>query len=301
MIDRAEAAGLGVATLGHVALLVALSVGFAATRLPTPKSDPIEVSFVEEVGLESMAPTPSAAEPAPLLAPEEGPAEPAMPAPPEVQPVPRPEPPVAASAPAPKPVPRPSPPKAAPAPSKPAPSKPAPSKPAPAAKPAPARPSAAARPAASRPAASRPAAAAKPAATRPTGRLAGLLNGVSDRATSSRSTAPPAAVAGPAVEASLVAEVRRQLKPHWQRAVPSGADAEALRTELSLTLGRDGRVTGIDVVRTTGVTASNRPQVALHQERARRAVTLASPFNLPDKYYDAWRQLNVTLDLRLSQ
>jgi hypothetical protein len=108
-------------------------------------------------------------------------------------------------------------------------------------------------------------------------------------------------VAGPAVEASLVAEVRRQLKPHWQRAVPSGADAEALRTELSLTLGRDGRVTGIDVVRTTGITASNRPQVALHQERAKRAVTLASPFNLPDKYYDAWRQLNVTLDLRLSQ
>lgn len=284
MIDRAEAAGLGVATIGHVALLVALSLGFAATRLPAPKSDPIEISFVDEVGLESTSPTPAAEAPASLLAPEEGPPAPAMPAPPEVQPVPRPEPlartPAPAPVPAPRPVARPAPPKAGPAPPK-----PAPSKPAPAAKPAPAK----------------PAQASKPATTRPTGRLSGLLNGVSDRASNSRSTTPPAAAAGPAVEASLVAEVRRQLKPHWQRAVPSGADAEALRTELSLTLGRDGKVTGIDVVRTTGITASNRPQVALHQERARRAVTLASPFNLPDKYYDAWRQLNVTLDLRLSQ
>jgi outer membrane biosynthesis protein TonB len=284
VIDRAEAAGLGVATIGHVALLVALSLGFAATRLPAPKSDPIEISFVDEVGLESTSPTPAAEAPASLLAPEEGPPAPAMPAPPEVQPVPRPEPlartPAPAPVPAPRPVARPAPPKAGPAPPK-----PAPSKPAPAAKPAPAK----------------PAQASKPATTRPTGRLSGLLNGVSDRASNSRSTTPPAAAAGPAVEASLVAEVRRQLKPHWQRAVPSGADAEALRTELSLTLGRDGKVTGIDVVRTTGITASNRPQVALHQERARRAVTLASPFNLPDKYYDAWRQLNVTLDLRLSQ
>ena len=98
-----------------------------------------------------------------------------------------------------------------------------------------------------------------------------------------------------------MAEVRRQVKPHWQRVVPTGADAEALRTQLSLTLARDGRVTGIDVVGTTGVTASNRPQLALHQERARKAVTLASPFNLPAKYYEAWKQLNVTLDLRLSQ
>jgi outer membrane biosynthesis protein TonB len=293
VIDRAEAAGLGVATIGHVALLVLLSVGFAATRLPAPKSDPIEVSFVEDVALESTSPAPAAEAPAPLLAPEEGPPAPAMPAPPQVQPVPHSEPlpraPAPAPVPAPRPVARPAPPKAGPAPPKPAPSKPAPSKPA------------AAKPAAAKPAPSKPAQAARPAATRPTGRLSGLLTGVSDRASPSRSTSPPAAAAGPAVEASLVAEVRRQLKPHWQRAVPSGADAEALRTELSLTLGRDGRVTGIDVVRTTGITASNRPQVALHQERARRAVTLASPFNLPDKYYDAWRQLNVTLDLRLSQ
>jgi outer membrane biosynthesis protein TonB len=263
-MDRADATGFGVAALGHVALFAALSVGFAATRLPVPKSDPIEVELVEEVGLESAAPIPSAGTTAPLLAPEEGPPAPVMPAPPEVQTVPRPEPAPRTAVPAPTPAARQAQPKPSPPQSKPAP-------------------------------------AAKPAASRPTGRLSGLLAGVSDRGSDSRSVTPPAATAGPAVEASLVAEVRRQLKPHWQRAVPTGADAEALRTELSLTLARDGRVTGMEVVRTTGITASNRPQVALHQERARRAVTLASPFNLPDKYYDSWKQLNVTLDLRLSQ
>ncbi|MBV9370196.1 MAG: TonB C-terminal domain-containing protein, partial [Alphaproteobacteria bacterium] len=133
------------------------------------------------------------------------------------------------------------------------------------------------------------------------GRLAGLLAGLSDRDTPSRAVAPPAAKAGPAVEASLVAEVRRQLKPQWQKVVPTGADMESLRTEVSLTLAPDGRVTGVDIVRTTGITASNRPQVALHQERARKAVMLASPFRLPGDYYEAWKQLNVTLDLRLSQ
>ncbi|MEA3065735.1 MAG: hypothetical protein QOJ27_2187, partial [Sphingomonadales bacterium] len=91
-MDRAEVTGLGVATAGHLALLAALSLGLATTRLPVPRSDPIEVSFVDEVGLESTAPAPSTAEPAPLLAPEEGAPEPAMPPPPQVQPVPQPEP-----------------------------------------------------------------------------------------------------------------------------------------------------------------------------------------------------------------
>jgi outer membrane biosynthesis protein TonB len=280
VIDRAEAAGLGVATIGHVALLVALSVGFAATRLPAPKSDPIEVSFVEEIGLESTAPTPSVAESAPLLAPEEGPPEPAMPSPPQVQPVPQPQPAVRAPAPAPVPAPKPAPRAAV---SKPA---PAPPKPAPRA----AQPKAA-------PAKAAP--AAKAAATRPTGRLSGLLTGVSDRETNSRSEAPRAAAAGPAVQASLGAEVRRQLKPHWK--APTGADSEQLRTEVVISLGQDGRVTDIRIAGTSGQTASNRPQVPLHREQAERAVRLASPFRLPAQYYEAWKSLRVTFDKRLSQ
>jgi outer membrane biosynthesis protein TonB len=101
------------------------------------------------------------------------------------------------------------------------------------------------------------------------------------------------------VQASLGAEVRRQLKPHWK--APTGADAEQLRTEVVISLGQDGRVTDVRVVGTTGQTASNRPQVPLHQEHAVRAVRLASPFRLPAQYYEAWKQLRVTFDKRLSQ
>ena len=106
MMDRAELAGLGVATAAHVALLVALSLGFAAARLPVSKADPIEVSFVEEIGLENAAPAPSATPPAPLLAPEEGPPQPAaMPSPPRLQPVPQPRSNASAAKPSPTPPP----------------------------------------------------------------------------------------------------------------------------------------------------------------------------------------------------
>ncbi len=264
-MDRAEAAGLGVATAGHFALLAALTFGFAATRLPVTATAPIEVSFVDEVGLESTAPSPSPAEPAPLAGPQDLPPEPAMPAPPRVQqvPVPKPEP---------QPQPRAATPSAAPAPK---------------AQPRPAPPKAAAAPA--RPAAPR----------RNAGGLSSVVAGLSDRQTASQSTAAPAAAAGPAVQASLGAEVRRQLKPHWK--APTGADSEQLRTEVVIALAEDGRVTDIRIVGTTGQTASNRPQVPLHREQAERAVRLASPFRLPAQYYDSWKSLRVTFDKRLSQ
>ena len=267
-MDRAEAAGFGVAAAGHLALLAALSLAFAASHVTLPKQDPIEVSFVEEAAPVSTAPTPSQTLPAPRMAEVQGPPEPAAaPAAPTPLPAPpRPAPVKAAPAPTPAPVAqRPAPAKPAPAPARPAPPKPAP----------------------------RPA--------RPTGRLAGLLTGIGDQANASRSTAAPAAVAGPAVLSSLKAEMNRQIRPKWQQVVPSGADMESLRTDLALTLARDGAVTHVQVVGTRGVTPSNRPQVPLHQERAKKAVMLASPFRLPPEYYDAWKQVTVTLDLRLSQ
>jgi hypothetical protein len=257
-MDRAEIAGLGVAAAGHAALLVALSLGFAATRLPVPRSDPIEVELVGEVGLESASPTPAAAPPAPLLAEEPGPPE--MPAAPRLQPVPQPAP--GSPAPSPQPADRTPPPKAAAAP--------------PRAQPA-----------------------ARPAQSRSSGRLSGLLTGVSEQESDSRSANRPAATAGPAVQASLGAEVRRQLKPHWK--APTGADAEQLRTEIVIALAESGQVTDVRIVGTSGQTASNRPQVKLHQEQAVRAVRLASPFRLPAQYYEAWKSLRVTFDKRLSQ
>ena len=266
-MDRAEAAGLGVATAGHIALLVALSFGFAATRLPAPKTAPIEVSFVEEVGIESSSPTPLAAEPAPLAGPTDAPPEPSMPAPPEIRQVP-------ASRPEPRSQPRVSP---SPAPTP---------KPAAKVQPRPAPPKVAAVP-------------AKPAPRRNAGGLSSVVAGLSDRPNPSRSTATPAAVAGPAIQASLGAEVRRQLKPHWK--APTGADSEQLRTEVVISLAEDGRVTDIRIAGTAGQTASNRPQVPLHREQAERAVRLAAPFRLPAQYYDAWKSLRVTFDKRLSQ
>lgn len=267
-MDRAEKAGLGIAAAGHVGLFAILSAGFLASA-PEPlrlKPQPIEVQLVDEVGLESAAPVPSAQEPAAKLAEVEAPIE--APTPP----------------PLPEPAPAPQPAKAAPPP-KPAPAKPkaAPPKPQPIAKAAPAKPKAAPKP---------------PAKTG--GRLKGILDGISDKDTKSAATTPKAAIASPAVQSSLRAEVLRQLKPHWR--APSGADAELLRTELSISLARNGAVTDIEVIRTTGQNASNRPQVKLHQEQAVRAVRLAAPFKLPDEFYDAWKLLRpIGFDKRLSQ
>jgi outer membrane biosynthesis protein TonB len=300
-MDRAEATGLGVAVAGHAALFAALALGFAAAKMPEVRSDPIEVELVTEVGLQSTAPSPSADAPAPRLAEVEGPVEPTaappmpepLPAPPIPQPTPR------AVAPPPRPAPLPTP--------RPVqriqPARPAPAPPKAAAKAAAAQPKAAPAPAKAQPKAAAVPARAQPRAApaQPTGRLAGLLNGISDRPSASKATTPPAKSAGPAVEASLVAEVRRQIKPHWQRAVPTGADAEMLRTQVTIALSRSGAVTAMRDVRTTGQTDSNRPQVALHQERAKRAITLAAPFRLPGEYYENWKELTLTLDLRLSQ
>lgn len=264
-MDKAEATGFGVAVAGHGALLAALSLGLANAQLPPLTNQPIEVSFVDETGLESEAPVVSSEMPAPALGEVEGPTEPlpavAEPAPqPQADPQPRP---VAAA-----PTPAPAPPKAQSQPKQ----KAAPPK----------------------------AKSAPPQQTQRTGNLKGILSGIGDQASNSKATTPPAAKAGPAVQASLRGAVRRQLKPHWK--APTGADAEELRTELEITLAKSGAVTGIRVLRTTGITASNRPQVALHQEQAKRAVRLASPFDLPDEYYDVWKVLSpIGFDKRLSQ
>jgi outer membrane biosynthesis protein TonB len=251
-MDRAEATGFGVAFAGHAALLAALSLGFAAVTRPPMLNDPMEVSFVEDVGPVSAAP--AAAEPAPRSA--DAPAE-ILPPTPTAEPVAAP-PPVAF-----RPAPQPVPPKARALPSPPKPS---------------------------------PKQSATP---RPRDRLAGILEGVGERPSDSRSTAPRGAEVSAQVRASLGSEVRRQLKPHWK--APSGADVELLRTELSIALAPNGTVTRVEVVRTTGQNASNRPQVKLHQEQALRAVRLASPFRLPPEYYEAWKELTTIFDKRLSQ
>ena len=116
-----------------------------------------------------------------------------------------------------------------------------------------------------------------------------FLRGVSDGDRNDARGAP-ATVAGPAEQASIASAMIRQIKPHWS--APQGADAEKLVTILDWDLNPDGSLKGRPrLVRQLGITDSNRPQAPLHAERAIRAVQLAAPFRLPEKYYSAWKNL----------
>ncbi|AEG49726.1 putative TolA [Sphingobium chlorophenolicum L-1] len=303
-MDRAEKIGLGVATAGHVLLFGLLSSGFLATPNPLKlNSPPMDVSLVDEVALKSTAPQVSTQPPPPSVAPEQGPTEDAAPAPePEPAPEPTPAPPAPKPAP-PKPVTKPAPAKPTPAP---------PKKDVPAAKPkpqpAPEKPKPAAAPVkASQKPATKPNAPARASgqgkAEKPRGSLLGkdFLKGIDAEADAPRKPAPPPAAAmGPAQKAALDAEIRRQVKPHWKS--PSGADIEQLRTFVDVQLSRDGSIVGQpQVFNTTGITASNRSQVTLHQELAVKAIRLAAPFKLPPDLYDGWKSLRISFDKRLSQ
>ncbi|MDB5713427.1 MAG: cell envelope biosis protein TolA [Sphingomonadales bacterium] len=296
-MDKAERAGLGLSVAGHVALAVVLSLGlFAASKPIIPKTQPMDIQIVDKVGLTDTVPNPSPTPPAARETPEVGPPEEAAP---EPQPVPAP---VRTPEPAPREAVAPPKPVAKPSPVKPAPPKPV-AKPA-AVKPTPAKP-APAKPAPAKPSVSK----APPADAKPTRRpglsrslIAGLTDtpGVSSAQPTKSTTTTPRAAAGPAVEASLAREVLRQLKPFWHS--PTGADAELLRTQLSISLARDGSVVAVRALGTTGVTDSNRLQVKLHQEAAVKAVKLAAPFSLPAEFFESWKLLEpVSFDRKLSQ
>ncbi len=290
-MDGAEQAGLAIPVLLHGSLIVALSIGLLAAAKPVvPPPTSIDVELLDKAAPEATVPEPSPlptpAPPAPRMAPVEGPPDEA----PAPIPMPAPDPSPAPPVPAPRPAPAPS-------------SRPAP---APVARPAPAPP----RPAVARPSPARPTTADQRPRRRPgLNDLGGRLAGLSDRpapptarpAAPAPATAAPRAPAGPQVQAALGRVIREQLKPHWR--APTGPDAEQLRTELRVSLARNGTVTNVQVIGTTGINDSNRGQVRLHQEAAIKAVRLASPFSgLPPEYYDAWSVLEtVGFDRRLSQ
>jgi protein TonB len=99
-----------------------------------------------------------------------------------------------------------------------------------------------------------------------------------------------AAKFGQSEAASLEQAINRQLKPNWS--APQGLDAEKLVTVLSWELNEDGSLKGRPVVvGQSGITDSNRPQAAIHAERAIRAVQLAAPFDLPQEFYSKWKRI----------
>jgi len=100
----------------------------------------------------------------------------------------------------------------------------------------------------------------------------------------------PASQIGADAKASLREAINRQIKPYWQP--PSGADADELRTYLTFDLNPDGTLAGEPrLMRQSGVTDANKPQASRHVELAMRAVRRAAPFDLPPKYYNAWKHI----------
>ncbi len=96
-----------------------------------------------------------------------------------------------------------------------------------------------------------------------------------------------------AVRSSLAGAVTREIKPKWRGRVPEGLDAEKLVTILTWDLNPDGSLAGSPrVVRQEGTTPGNRAQAARHAEEAIRAVRLAAPFDLPPQYYSAWKHIS---------
>lgn len=261
-LSREEGISLGIAIAAHVLLVAALTISNPGKK-PVPAPERMTVTISSEIADQSTSPDPNA-QSMPDVAPELG----------EAQPEPEPAPAEAA--------------KATPAPL------PTPAKPVPATKTA----SQADKP------------VAKPAtqASRPTQAPAGgsrlgndFLKGIPSASQPGTSRNQPAAALGPAERASLASAIASQLKRHW--AAPQGADAEKLVTILAWDMNPDGSLAGAPrVVRQEGITDANRAQAPRHAEQAIRAVKLASPFKLPDQYYNGWKRVAAfRFDRKLSQ
>lgn len=258
-----ERRGLAIAVAAHVLIIGLLSLQWTPgdRRFDNP---PMEVDLVAETAVESSAPiiseTPPAARLGEELADDITAPEP-VPAPPLPEPVVRPTP-----APTPKQVARPKQvqPKQPPA-AKKAQPKPAPKTP------------------------------TKKSGAQPTGRPTGNLDDIGRDLTKSPSKGAPAAQTAAQVKKSIDVAIDGKILPYWRRNVPSGIDIDQLRVVLRIQLSRDGRVTNVSQVGAlTGKTDSNAPQQALFVERAIRSIRQASPFDLPDEYYDQWKVWDVT-------
>jgi len=257
-MDRAEQAGVGVALLGHVALFGLLSVGFLATPNPSKLiSEPIDVAFVDEVGLKAAFPDPATEDPAESVAPELGPPEQMVTDAPIVEPAPAPEP-----------------------------------SPAAAARPSPQAPS---RPRLERPDVS-PERDTRPAERQRGSRLgADFRKGLASIASDAKGQRPKAAVGAQAMT-SLGAAIARQIRPCYNLGPLAGTAAMDIVVKVRLRPSRDGVVTraNFDIVGFTGVNASNSAYQGRVAEVARNAVLnpRCSPLKLPEELYEGgWEDI----------
>jgi outer membrane biosynthesis protein TonB len=293
-----EGAGLTIAAVAHIALLVAFSLAPPGKKIQ-PAPQPIEITFSDEISDQSTSPDP-AAQAAPDVAPDQGEAQPEpepeaepvrQPQPAPLQPArPQPDPPkpqaVSPRTTAVKPVVKPQPAPARAVPAKPV-ANPSPAKP-PVAKPV------------SKPA--NPAPVRRPETPSGASRIGSdFLKGIPAASTPGTAKTPPAALAGPDVRSSLASSMARQIKAHW--AGPQGVDVDKLVTVLAWELNPDGSLAARPrLVSQTGITPANEAQAKRHIELAIRAVQLAAPFDLPAEYYGNWKRVAAfRFDKRLSQ
>ncbi|CAN5512617.1 hypothetical protein BH09PSE4_BH09PSE4_08840 [soil metagenome] len=279
-MDRAEKAGLGLATLGHVALFGLLSAGFLATPNPLKlKQEPLDVSLVSEVALESAAPQ-TTEEPAQSVAPERGaPEDAAPPAPAEAKPAP------AAPAPPPKPAPVSR-----------------PQKPVPPAK--------AASQDVPKPVAGKPTRTAATgsmpgsSATRPRGSRLGddFLKGITDRPTPSKAQTPRGAQMSAQAAASIGQAILRQIQPCADRQVTPGPGAERIRVTVRLRINRDGSLAARPaIVDHVGVDGGNERYATRVDDLAIATFVGCSPLRgLPPELYDVpngWKDFSLRYKL----
>ncbi len=291
-MNRGEGTGLAVAIVGHAVLFGVLSVGFLATPNANElKSQPIEISLVDEVAFEAAAPA-SVEAPAESMAPDAGPLEDApapAPAPDEAQPE--------APAPEPEPVPAPAPvPKAAP---KAAPKRPAPEPKRAAPKATPKREAAPKTP--TRTAEKSKAAGTSGAKTRPRSSRLGddFLKGVVGNESKGKAQTPRAQAVSGAAVAGLADAIARQVQPCANRIASPGPGANQIRTRLRMQMQRNGSLAARPEIRgQTGVDDDNRRYAERVGELARAAVIQCAPYNLPDELYEGgWQDIIINYRL----
>ena len=118
--------------------------------------------------------------------------------------------------------------------------------------------------------------------------------------TKTSETRVAAIAVGASEKASLFQAVARQIREHRQPL--SGPDIDLLVTKVRFRLNPDGSlISPPQVLGQRGVNDTNRAQAPRHAEQAVRAIRLAAPFDLPEKYYDAWKTVTVDFDWNLAK
>jgi protein TonB len=273
---------MAVAVALHVLVIGLLSVQWTPgeRRFDNP---PMEVDLIADTAPQSTAPVISDSPPAARLGEEDAvdiaaPEPMPTPTPPLPTPVARPAP---APTPTPKAVVRPTP---APSPKPVAKAPPAPPK-----KATPAIPKAAPKAA--------PKAPTKQGTARPTGRLDGIAEGLSrSQPKAPASKGAPAAATSAEVKRSIDVSIKAKVSPKWDSCRISGVDVDQLVTTVKFKLSQSGALAGYISVATKGVNDSNKFQVERHQECAKKAIQLASPFDLDPESYDFWKEYTLHLN-----